>query len=371
MHFFALDESHECFFSPLSLTDIYRFTNKMHTTLRHHRKDVVACASKYNRKVITNTALLLGSFLILGQSMEYDDLIAAFKPVSKLFLTYSDSSSKEYESNISVMDCWKALHHAKSLCWIDLSKDYDIYTGERDSEGSKRLDMEECLHYSDPVNANLHILIPGKLLFISTPADLPDGRQWLDDGATRLFSPGFYADLFGEFDVALVICLEDCNYDCEPFEERGVGIEELHLRKDSPDILRAADRFLSLLRAAPGAVALHGGEQGLRYAGTLISVHMMSRLGFGAADAAAWMRLVCPALLLPPAHLAALSNDARSFLVDNPAATSAAFLRCFSAPQPHRAGSSVADGSAADGAAQQWEPLFAIGRPTSLPDVIL
>ena len=294
--------------------------------------------------------------------MEYDDLVAAFKPVSKLFLTYSDSSSAEFEGIMSVMDCWKALHHAKSLGWIDLSKDPDFYIGENDDTGSTRLDLDECIHYSDPINANLHILLPGKLLFISSPTDLPDGRQWMDEGAARRFSPSFYADLLGEFDVVLVICLEQCDYNPAPFAHRGIGIEELHLRNDSPDILRAADRFLSLLHAAPGAVAIHGDADGLRYAGTLVSAHMMSRLGFGAADAAAWMRMACPALLVPPEYLAALSDDAGFLLVNNPAAASAAFLRCFSAPHHH------ADGG---GAARPAQRRMSLDRPASLPDVIL
>jgi hypothetical protein len=374
MHFCALDESHQgsSFFSPLPLTVIYRFTNKMHTTLRHHEKDVVACASKHNRRSITNTALLLGSFLILGKNMEYDDLIAAFKPVSKLFLIYPDSCSAEVDGNVSVTDYWKALYHAKSLGWIDLSKDPDLCPEEKNSAGSKRLELEECIHYSDPVNANLHVVLPGKLLFISNPADLPDDRQWMDDGATRLFSPAFYADLLGEFDVVLVICLEDCGYDRTPFLERGIGVEELHLRHDTPDILRAADRFLSLLRAAPGAVAIHGGADGLRYAGTLVSAHMMSRLGFGAADAAAWMRMACPALLVPPECLAALSDGAGFLLVSDPAsASSAALLRCFSAPQQEHAGAGGPDGAGGGGAARPAQRRMPLERPASLPDVIL
>ena len=177
------------------------------------------------------------------------------------------------------------------------------------------------------------------------------------DGRRRQapLSPAFYADLLGEFDVILVICLEDCGYDRAPFIERGMGIEELHLRQETPDILRAADRFLSLLHAAPGAVAIHGGADGLQYAGALVSAHMISRLGFGAADAAAWMRMACPALLVPPEYLAALSDDAGLLPVSDPAsAASAAFLRCFSAPLHGGSGRRMS-----------------LDRPASLPDVIL
>jgi hypothetical protein len=375
MHFFALDASNEvdCLFSPLPLVYIYRFTNKMHETLRHHEKNVVACASKNNRKIMTNTALMLGSFLILGKNMGYDDLVAAFKPVSTLFLTYSDWSSTMSDGALTVMDCWKALYHAKSLFWIDLSN--DIHFQKNDSTDSKRLDIDECIHYADPANANLHILLPWKLLFISSPADLPDGRQWMDDGARRHFSSAFYADLLGEFDVVLVLCLENCSYDCGPFTRRGIGVEELHLRTDSPDLLRAADRFLSLLRAAPGAVALHGHADALRLAGALVSAHMTSRLGFGAADAAAWLRMVCPALLVPAEHrdLAALRDGADLLLAGEPAAAAAAFLRCLSAPQtpPAGRGGEADSDRTRGGAARPGLLRVPLERPASLPDVIL
>ena len=296
MHFFALDTASRdngCFFSPLPLTDIYRFVNKMHSTLRHHEKDIVACASKYNNKLITNTALLIGAFLILGKGIEYEDLIAAFRPLSKLFVPYSDPSESEEDGFTTVLDCWKALYHARTLGWLDMSKDPDIFHAAHPDDvpvAGKPMDLDECIHYSDPINADLHVVLPGKLIFFANPADLPDGRHWMDLGEARRFSPSFYADLFSEFNVVLVICLEECDYDRAPFTASGMGVEELCLRPDTPDILRAADRFLCLLEAAPGAVAIHsggGGGAGLRYAGTLVSAHMMSRLGFGAGDAAA------------------------------------------------------------------------------------
>jgi hypothetical protein len=316
MHFFTLDTASRdqgCFFSPLPLTDIHRFVKKMHTTLRQHEKDLVACASKYNGKVITNTALLIGAFLILGKGLEYDDVISAFRPLSRLFVPYSDPSISEHDGFMTVMDCWKALYHAKSLGWLDMSKDPDIHHAAHPDSfpvAGKPMDLDECIHYSDPVNGDLHSVIPGKLIFFANPTNLSDGLHWLDSEGERRFSPAFYADLFTDFDVVLVICLEECDYDRGPFAAAGVGVEELCLRPDTPNMLRAADRFFCLLEAAPGAVALHGGRSGLSYAGTLVSAHMMSRLAFGAGDAAAWLRMACPALLVPPEYLAALHDDA-------------------------------------------------------------
>ena len=240
--------------------------------------------------------------MILGKGADYDDLISAFRSISQLFVGYSDPSISGEDGSTTVFDCWKALYHAKTLEWLDLSKDPDLYPASNSDDfppARKQMDLEECIHYSDPVNANLHVVIPGKLLFMANPVDLPDDRHWMDIGPARSFSPAFYADLLDEFGVVLVICLDECDYDRAPFEERGMGCEELRLRPDSADILRAADRFLCLLAAAPGAVAIHGGDAGALCAGTLVSAHLMARLGFGAGDAAAWLRMACPALLVP------------------------------------------------------------------------
>ncbi len=396
MHFFTLDTRSDqapgCLFSPYSLCDVYRFAKKMNSTLRRQNKDVVACASRYNGKLLTNTALLIGGFMILGKGVDLESVKASFAALADFFVPYTDPSNPGDDGGLTVVDCWTAMSHANSHKWIDVSRHlsqefYASHDHEEEISATNRLDMEECIHYSDPLNANLNIVLPGKLLYIPSPVDLPDEWQWMDNGPTRLFSPAFYADLFGEFNVVLVVCLEKCDYDRAPFIERGIGIEELHLCNDAPEILRAADRFLSLLRAAPGTVAIHGGEQGLHYAGTLVSAHMMSRLGFGAADAAAWMRMACPALLVPPEYLTALSDDAGLLLVNNPAAASSAFLRCFSAPQnapcavaTHQptavAASAAAPAAPAAAPANPARPPVAWVRPVlnralSLPQVIL
>ena len=226
------------------------------------------------------------------------------------------------------------------------------------------MDLEECIHYSDPVNANLHVVIPGKLLFMANPVDLPDDRHWMDIGPARSFSPAFYADLLDEFGVVLVICLDECDYDRAPFEERGMGCEELRLRPDSADILRAADRFLCLLAAAPGAVAIHGGDAGALCAGTLVSAHLMARLGFGAGDAAAWLRMACPALLVPPDYLAALHAHSAELRAAGSADAASALLRCLSSP--HGLIGAAGGGGGGGGVAH-----LVLERAFSLPDVIL
>jgi hypothetical protein len=367
MYFICLDtyfSTGGCFFNPPQLSDIYRFTIKIQTTLRRQDKCIVACASKHNSQLITNTCLLFGAFLILGKGMNSEEVTAAFHPLESFFICFPDPSRTDNTGSVTIFDCWSALSHVRSLGWIQLPRVDGLGESQEDlNHLIGKLDMEEFMHYAEPVNGNLRTVLPGKLIYFSTPVDLPDNRQWMDVGHVRQFSAAFYADLHTEFGVALVISLEECRYDATPFAQAGIGVEEMHVRRDGSDALRAADRFLSLLAAAPGAVAVHGGEDGLLLAGTLVAAHMIARLGFGAGAAVAWVRMVCPALAVPRRHLDALAEEAAALRLGPSSELPAGlFARCFSAPEVDRPLSPGGRNARAAGS---------LLRLTSLPDVIL
>ena len=388
MDFFTLEDQpmsdKDGLFSPFSLVEIHRFASKLLLTLRSHQEHVVICASRNNQRLLTNTGLMIGGFMILGKSVDLEDVNTSFSPIMPHFLPYHDPTSREGTSDITISDCWKALSLAKIQGWIVLNNSSHLLRiAEEDSQvaAADSFDPEECVHYADPLNADLHILIPGKLLVIANPVDLPAGRQWMDAGTTRKFSPEFFADLLCDFNVVLVICLDECQYDRSAFTERGIGVEELRVRRESPNMLRAADRFLSLLAAAPGAVALHGGEACLHYTGPLVSAHMMLRLRFDAAAAASWLRIVCPRLVVPAGFLAELRSGAADVLhVADPCAH---ILRCLSVPHlfpdPAQAAADTAAADAADAAAANPAPASQakafsappLNKALSLPNVIL
>ena len=86
MHFFTLEGMQTgagCSFDPILLCDVYRFTKRMFSTLRRQNKDVVACASKSNGRLLTSTALLIGAYMILGKGVAFDDVQAAFSSLSR------------------------------------------------------------------------------------------------------------------------------------------------------------------------------------------------------------------------------------------------------------------------------------------------
>ena len=186
-----------------------------------------------------------------------------------------------------LFDSWSALRRATELDWLDFS--------DEPSEGS--IDMDEHRHYASVANGELHVVVPNKLLAFRSPTDLPDGRAWIDDGGTRRFSPSYYADILSDFDVSVVLCCGGASasppYDASALLERGVGVEVLAADVRSGRLLADTDRVLTLARAAPGAIALHGAggwEEGLLLSAYLIRLH-----GFPAREALAWARMAHPA----------------------------------------------------------------------------
>jgi hypothetical protein len=181
------------------------------------------CAGSHPKN-ITDTALLVGSFLILSKDLAVDDVINSFEPISHRFITYADQ--------LMVADCWSALHHVYTKCgWLDLDTKHFL-SHHRGGDGrTDALDMQEYLHYDSPLNGGFHPVVPDKLLVFDCPADLPDGAPWADDGGTRHFGPAYYADVFGDYGVSVVVraAAAGGGYDPTAFAAHAIDVEDLPL----------------------------------------------------------------------------------------------------------------------------------------------
>jgi hypothetical protein len=245
---------------------------------------------------LTHAALLLGGHLIVHEKMDLASVISAFSPISSRFVAFCDDGQFG-TSELTVFDCWAALHRATELGWLDFS----------DEPSEDAIDMQEHLHYASVANGELHVVVPNKLLAFRAPTDLPDGLAWLDDSGTRRFSPSYYADILPDFNVSVVLCCggacSDPPYDASALAASGMGVEALAADAQSGRLLAATDRVLTLARAAPGAIALHGaggGEEDLLLSAYLIRLH-----GFPARQAIAWVRMAHPAAHSAPPFRAA------------------------------------------------------------------
>jgi hypothetical protein len=231
--------------------------------------------------------------------------------------------------------------------------------------------MDEFNHYIDPANGGLHTIVPGRLLLIPSPVDIPNGHDWMDMDCGRRFSPTFFADLLAtEFSAALVISLSherpDTEYDTSAFEERDIAMEVISMgpRGSPHHLLAAADRLLALLRAAPGAVAVHvqgPGSCGGGSAGVLLATGLMRVFGFSAGEAAAWLRMVCPPLHVPHAQLSAFVQGRIGDAVAGLEAADGGLARSSSLPLPSSA--TTVDSDADAGGEVEWPAWAAAQNP--------
>ena len=270
--------------------------------------------------MITRCCLLLGGYFVVYHDVELKELEEMFAPISGGFVPMR--ASLEDDECVTVLDCWRALHHTKRLNW------YDFTTAEVDID--RCIDMQEYLHYDNPANGSMHSIVPGKLLAFSCPAQLPDGVEWADAGGARSFSAGYFADIFGDFGVRMVVRCGGATYDARAFERCGIGVEDLLLGAAGPaasgaDMLRAVDRFMTLTRLSPGAVAVHGGapDGSLGPGGRLlVEAYLIRRHGFGGPDALAWALMAQPAPAMRAAALGTVEETAGGEFIGRAASSS-------------------------------------------------
>ena len=220
------EKSRDDIYHPPGLAVIHGFCEDLwHSQAYKQEKTVVVCAGS-NPRDITDTALLVGGFMILSMDCNIDDVTKALEPIAHRFVAYSDQ--------LSVSDCWSALHYAFARCgWLDLEYRHFLSSKPARKGDDDALDMREYVHYDSPLNGGFHAIVPDKLFVFNCPADLPDCTPWVDAGGERRFGAAYYADVFSDFGVDVVVRCCDAEagggYDAGAFAARGIEVRRQHI----------------------------------------------------------------------------------------------------------------------------------------------
>ena len=276
-------------FGPFNIASVCSFIRALEHELESHpTRTIVHCVDSGTRQ-LTNAVFLLGAFMLLKYNSTSENVEDCFNWLEDdMIENFRDATYAPSSFGLTLQDCWKGLEKGIALGWVE-------YGGSSPQWGQTNID--EYAHFDCPLNADMHVVVPGKFIAFKGPRDL-GGLSYFDDAdGNRDFGPHHYAALFRDLGVTDVVRLNEPEYGLEAFAAAGLRHHDLAFDDCTPPPPAVVARFFRVADAAGGLIAVHC-RAGLGRTGTLIALHMMRTHGFAPREAIAWLRLMRPGCVI-------------------------------------------------------------------------
>jgi cell division cycle 14 len=271
-------------FGPLNLGTTHRMCKRLHALLacpKHHRTKIIFCTST-EASDITNTVTLLGAFLCLRMGFSVAQAWAPFMGLHhSLIIPFRDATWAKNTFDLHVEDCLAGLQQAVSA---------GMYKQDE-------FCAEEYFYYDDPVQGDMHQVVPGK--FIAFRGPVRDHGQAVTERGDSTLSASDYLDVFKDKNVSTIIRLNSAQYSSAVFKRAGFQHFDLPFEDCGVPSDCIVDKFLRIAEEAQGVVAVHC-LAGLGRTGTLIALYLMKHHGFTAREVMGWIRICRPGSIIGP-----------------------------------------------------------------------
>jgi len=274
-------------FGPVNLGVVHAFCNWMEKKFRQHQKE--ERHSGETRKIVyylaentahqTNAAFLIASYLLIKMKWTPAQAWAPFgcikpSPFAKYPAASLDEEASEEGFHLPVLACLQgvamAIHRG---LYLPETFDDNVYSqvGRRDAED---------LHYCTPT-----------LAAFSAPSKTSEKvSPWASSKTAADYAPLFAAR--GIRDV-VTLSEDSDDYPEKAFTAHGVRHRSLSFPEYGHPPCEVVEDFVALMRAAPGAVAVHCSD-GRGRTGELLGVYLMIHHRCSASEALGWLRVVRP-----------------------------------------------------------------------------
>ena len=121
-------------FIPASLIELYKFDEMANQIARRNADHKLVFSAGRNLQVQMRAAFLIGCHMVMSHGFDADKVFQIFKSFEEFFGC----------SQVGILDCWRALHRAKSAGWVDFQERFDFDSCDE----TVAINMEEFIHYS-------------------------------------------------------------------------------------------------------------------------------------------------------------------------------------------------------------------------------